>query len=109
MYICLRMLEAMQMKSISEIISILHSYKETAAEKYGIKRLGVFGSVARGDQKEGSDLDIFVEVQKADPYILGNIQEELEYLTGYKIDLLRLRDNLNNLLLRNIERDGILA
>ena len=30
-------------------------------------------------------------------------------MTGYKIDLIRLCDNLNKLLLQNIERDGIFA
>ena len=30
-------------------------------EKYHVKRIGVFGSFARGDQKKGSDLDILVE------------------------------------------------
>ena len=97
------------MRNITEIIGILHDYKNGVASKYGIKRLGIFGSVARGEQTEDSDLDIFIEIQIPNPYILGDIKEDLEKLTGYKIDLIRLRDNLNNLLLRNIERDGILA
>jgi toxin-antitoxin system toxin component len=76
---------------------------------YGILRLGIFGSVARGEQTEDSDLDVFVELQIPNPYILGDIKEDLEHMTGYKIDLIRLRDNLNKLLLQNIERDGIFA
>lgn len=90
----------MKMKSISEIIGILHDYKESSSQKYGIKRMGIFGSVARDEQREDSDLDVFIEVQHPDPYILGDIQEDLEHLTGYKIDLLRLRDNLNKLLIQ---------
>ena len=76
---------------------------------YGILRLGIFGSVARGEQTEDSDLDVFVELQIPNPYILGDIKEDLEHMTGYKIDLIRLCDNLNKLLLQNIERDGIFA
>jgi len=30
-------------------------------EKYNVKRLGIFGSVVRGQQRKGSDLDILVE------------------------------------------------
>lgn len=97
------------MKNISEIINILCSYKEKMSSQYGILRLGIFGSVARGEQTEDSDLDIFVELKTPNPYILGDIKEDLEQMTGCKIDLIRLRNNLNKLLLQNIERDGILA
>ena len=48
----------MVMKTLNEIISILKEYKKTMSSQYGIKRLGVFGSVARGEQTESSDLDI---------------------------------------------------
>ena len=93
------------MKTLNEIISILKEYKKTMSSQYGIKRLGVFGSVARGEQTESSDLDICVEIETPNFYI----QEDLEKLTGYKIDLLRLRQNLNELLMNNIRRDGIFA
>lgn len=97
------------MKNITEIINILRSYKEKMSSQYGILRLGVFGSVARGEQTKNSDLDVFVELQTPNPYILGDIKEDLEQMTGYKVDLIRLRNNLNELLLQNIERDGIFA
>ena len=93
------------MKTLNEIISILKEYKKTMSSQYGIKRLGVFGSVARGEQTESSDLDICVEIETPNFYILCDIQEDLEKLTGYKIDLLRLRQNLNELLMNNIRRD----
>ena len=96
------------MKTLNEIISILKEYKKTMSSQYGIKRLGVFGSVARL-QTESSDLDICVEIETPNFYILCDIQEDLEKLTGYKIDLLRLRQNLNELLMNNLRRDGIFA
>ena len=42
------------MKSRDEIISLLRRYKPTAQEKYGISKLGIFGSVARGEQTPDS-------------------------------------------------------
>ena len=89
------------MKTLNEIISILKEYKKTMSSQ--------FGSVARGEQTESSDLDICVEIETPNFYILCDIQEDLEKLTGYKIDLLRLRQNLNELLMNNIRRDGIFA
>lgn len=49
------------MKSTSEIIAILKAYKEVNAPKYGFKRMGIFGSVARGEQTEEGDVDICYE------------------------------------------------
>lgn len=97
------------MKSLQEIIEILRMYKQESSAKYGIKKLGIFGSVARGEQTPTSDLDVFVDVQIPNPYILGDIHDDLEERTGYKIDLLRLRDNLNSLLYKSIQKDGILV
>ena len=93
------------MKNMTEVMNILRNYKQKMSSYYGILRLGIFGSVARGEQTEDSDLDVFVELQIPNPYILGDIK----HMTGYKIDLIRLCDNLNKLLLQNIERDGIFA
>ncbi|GGJ94142.1 nucleotidyltransferase family protein [Parabacteroides faecis] len=97
------------MKSTSEYLAILRSFMQKHAEKYGILSMGIFGSVARGEQHAGSDLDVFVELREADPFIMGYISDELETLCGCKIDLLRLRRGLNKLLLKRIEEDGIPA
>ena len=49
------------MKSTAEILELLRIYKTQFASKYGFKRLGVFGSVARGEQTEQSDVDVCYE------------------------------------------------
>ena len=79
------------------------------AEKYGIISIGIFGSVARGEQHEGSDLDVFVELKEPDPFVMFDIKEELEHICNCKIDLLRLRKNLRSLISQRIEKDGIYA
>ena len=67
----------------------------------------VFGSVARGEHRLDSDLDVFVELEEADPFTMFDIRETLESLCGCKVDLLRLRKGLRDLLLKRIEQDGI--
>ena len=57
------------MKSLQEIIEILRIYKQETSTKYGIRKLGIFGSVARGEQTPNSDLDIFVDIQVPNPYL----------------------------------------
>ena len=49
------------MKSTSEILALLKTFKKKATEKYGFTRLGIFGSAARGEQTENSDVDICYE------------------------------------------------
>lgn len=44
------------METTQEIVDRLRAYKEKFADKYGIEQLGLFGSVARGEQDEKSDI-----------------------------------------------------
>jgi len=73
---------------IDQIIMKLRENKPVLEEKYKVKTLGVFGSYVRGEQREGSDLDILVEFQE--PVGLFKFMELEEYLgknTGVKVDL----------------------
>jgi predicted nucleotidyltransferase len=95
------------MKSTKEYIRILKAYKEKVSERYGIKQLGIFGSVARGEQTEGSDLDVCVEMEKPDAFIMLDIKYDLEDMLHCKVDITLLNKKMNQLLKRHIERDGI--
>lgn len=69
--------------------------------------MGVFGSVARGTFKEGSDVDIVVELSKR--YLLNRIglKNSLEAYHGMPVDIVSYRENLNPLLKNRIKRDVI--
>ena len=95
------------MKSRAEILSLMSRFKPTTQEKYGITKLGIFGSVARGEQTDKSDVDICYEGQAPSLLTLDKIQSELEQLLDCKVDLVRVRENMNNLLRKRILRDGI--
>ena len=95
------------MKTRTEILQLLKLYKPTAQEKYGMTKIGIFGSVARGEQKEGSDVDVCYEGEAPSLLTLDLIQSELEELLGSKVDIVRVRDNMNGLLRQRIIRDGI--
>lgn len=95
------------MKTQKEILALLHSYKPWAATAYGITRLGVFGSVARGEQHEGSDIDVCYEGQAPSLLTLDRIECELQALLGTKVDLVRVRQGMNSLLRERIEKEGI--
>ncbi|MDL1957672.1 MAG: nucleotidyltransferase family protein [Candidatus Desulfofervidus auxilii] len=90
-----------------KILNELKRYKPILEKKYGITKLGVFGSVARGDVKNSSDVDVVVEIKNIDPFILLDIREELSKLLGCKVDLIRMRKNLNKILRKRIKKEVI--
>ena len=77
------------MKSIQEIIKIMKEHKEELKKKYKIKKIKIFGSYARGEQKERSDIDIIVDFEETLTLIeLIRLEEEIERILGIKVDLL---------------------
>lgn len=58
-------------------------------EKYGIAELAVFGSVARGEDEEGSDVDLLYVLKPGSDIGIEffGFQEELESLLGRKVDV----------------------
>lgn len=95
------------MKTTSDYIKLLRSYKAQKATSYGIREMGIFGSVARGEQKEGSDIDIYIEGEAQSLFTMAHIKNELEELFGCKVDLIRLRDRMNSFLKQRILNEGI--
>ena len=69
------------------IKAIIDSREEI--KKYGVKRIGVFGSYVKSMQREGSDIDTLVEFEK-DKKSFDNYMELkffLQDLLGCKVDL----------------------
>lgn len=90
------------MKTREEILQVLAQQKSWLIETYQIARLGVFGSYARGEQTETSDLDIWVDyVQPPTLWKLVELKDYLSQLVALKVDLVtinglkpRLRDRV---------------
>ena len=97
------------MKTTNDYITILRKYLNIKADAYGITKIGIFGSVARNEQTEDSDVDVCVEMKKPDLFTMVHIKEELQELFGKPVDIVRLRNNMNPMLLKQIKRDGIYA
>ena len=95
------------MKTRAEILHLLSLYKPTAESKYGLTRIGIFGSVARGEQTEDSDVDVCYEGRVPSLLTLDLIQSDLEQLFGSSVDLVRVRDGMNSLLKQRIQKEGV--
>jgi len=76
------------MKQLGEINRILHEHQIEFRENYGVSRVGVFGSFARGEERPGSDLDILVEFQRPVGLLtFMRLEHRLEEITGAGVEL----------------------
>ena len=89
------------------VLKTLARCKPMLQEKYDVTRLGVFGSVARGEAKEDSDVDIVIQMTRPNLFVAANIKEELETALQCPVDLVRLRKRMNQALKRRIEQEAI--
>ena len=93
--------------SRSEIIQILKEFKKNYAQEYGILLIGIFGSVARDEATEQSDVDVVVKTKTPDPFKIVHIKDDLEAQLGRHVDIVRMRDNMNAFLMERIEKEAI--
>ena len=95
------------MLELHETLSKLKSFKDTVGDHYGISRIGIFGSVARQQNKEDSDLDVVVEMDKPTLRLMYELEEGLKLQFNCNIDIVQMRPTLRPLLRQQIQRDAI--
>jgi predicted nucleotidyltransferase len=71
-----------------EILKVLERNYAYLATEYGVKRIGLFGSYARGSATEASDVDIIVEFDRPIGFRFVEFVEYLEALLGKSVDVL---------------------
>jgi uncharacterized protein len=75
------------------------------AERYGVRRMRVFGSVARGTEHPSSDVDLLVDLPEGTGlFALGQLRRELEDLLGASVDLVP-EDGLKDAVRQDIADD----
>lgn len=90
-----------------DILALLRDYKQAYADQYGILTLGVFGSVARNEATDESDVDICISTKTPDAFMLVHIREDLEKLVQRHVDIVRVRDKMNPFLKSRLEKEAL--
>ena len=93
--------------SKEEVIEFLKSQKGYFATEFSVSKLGIFGSYARGEVRPESDLDIVVELDKPDLFSLIGVKQSIEEVLSVRVDVVRVRKSMNQVLKRRIEKDVI--
>ena len=89
-----------------ECISKIIPYKDEIMSKYGVRSMHIFGSVARSEQSESSDVDVCVDMK---PNLLkrSGLKQYLEQLLGCNVDVIRIHPNMDVILKNQIDHDRI--
>ena len=76
----------------AEFIGILRENLPELKERHGVESLGIFGSYVRGEEQEGSDLDVLIEInRRTGLFGFVALERHLSELLGIKVDLVMKR------------------
>ena len=92
-----------------EILPLLRAHHHIWAERFHLRRIGLFGSVVRGEATVSSDVDVWVELDPLTPFAMVHLKQELEQLLQRPVDLVRLRQRMNPALRQVILSEGVSA
>jgi predicted nucleotidyltransferase len=73
--------------SLLKVIEILRSHEHEIRDRFAVRRIGLFGSLVRGEETKESDIDILVEFEDPTFRNFMNLAFFLEYLFGRRVDL----------------------
>ena len=77
--------------------------------RFGVRKLAVFGSVARDQVNENSDVDVVVRVLKPDLFMLVGIKHDLEERLHRPVDIVTYRKSMNQFLKKRIDEVAVYA
>ena len=79
------------MSTREDILATLREQHKVLSRRYPIHRMALFGSWARGEARENSDIDVLVEVDPSIGLRFVELGEELERVLGHPVDLVSRR------------------
>lgn len=94
------------MRNKKEIVSIIKNLKKEIEQKYKVEIVGIFGSFARGEQKETSDVDILVRFhENATLFDFMGLSIFLQEKLGVDVDIVpqdTVREELRETIMREV-------
>lgn len=88
------------------IINLLTEAIPYIQSEFGVKSMQMFGSLARGEGNNESDVDIFVNMPPKAFKLVG-LKQFLQELLGRTVDVVRNHSHIDPFLTNEIDRDGI--
>ncbi|SPD75686.1 putative nucleotidyltransferase [uncultured Desulfobacterium sp.] len=92
-----------------QVLAVLKEYRNQVAEKYGLQEIGIFGSLARNEATEMSDVDVVIRVRKPDLFLLAGIKIDLEERLNRPVDIVTYSETMNLFLKKRIDKEAVYA
>ena len=89
------------------VLTALRSVKARFQQSCGLRRIGLFGSMARGGPGPAGDVDVVVDLDRQDLFFLISIKQELEETLRAEVDVVSYRQTMNPYLKRRIDAEAI--
>jgi len=93
--------------NLDKALGILRKRKKDFEADFGVTDIGVFGSLARGEQTHDSDVDIVLKMNKPDLFYMVHIKEKLESDYKAKVDIVHYREKMNAFLKKRIDLEAV--
>ena len=90
-----------------QILLALANLKPELIGRYPLKKIGIFGSLARNVHSERSDIDIVVELDNPNMFDLIGIKQEIEENLNCPVDIVRYRETMSDYLKQRIDNDAL--
>lgn len=88
------------------VIFLIKKNISELSQKYSITRIGIFGSLARDQATESSDIDVVVEMEP-DLFKRASLKFELEIILNSKVDVIRYSKKMNPQLKQRIDHEAL--
>ena len=92
------------METSNKTLRLIEEKYPYLSSEFGVEKIGIFGSVAKGIEREDSDIDIVVQLKRPIGLKFIELVEYLENLFNKKVDVLT-RDGIENIRIREIAED----
>lgn len=92
------------MTTKAQTLKLLKSNYSYLANEFGVAKIGIFGSVAKGTSTEKSDIDIVVEFTKPIGFKFIDLADYLENLLNTRVDLLT-QEGIDSIRIKSIADD----
>ncbi len=92
------------MSYLDEVIKKLKVQYPYLSSEFGVKRIGVFGSIAKQEERKESDIDMVIEFDRPIGLKFIALAENMENLFGRKVDILT-KDGIRNIRVKSVSTD----
>lgn len=96
-------------KQLKTYLDLINQNFEELKSHFGVKKIAIFGSIARGESTKRSDIDIIVELNKSVGFFAFiKLEEYLQQILGKKVDL-ATKESLKPAIKKTVLKEAIYA